>query len=283
MKVMMRIIIPTFLLAFLASACAGDPVELVDIDRRAPVNDDQELVGNAPINAPFDADDSPVAIVPISVNTPVPVMPAVVEATVLNVREGPDTSFPIISSVKQGESLEVLGQYRSCDWLRVNTRSGERGWVKSGPGFANYEGDCLFVPSGPFRPLNGTLVYDRRWDYGPGTLTVENMTLSDGVVVLTTVTHDPLVGFYVRSMEQFMLTGFRDGNYLLYFSYGQAWDGNNNRFMVVEAIKKMDQELEFYSDETGYTTWTLSLNSLGSGMGSASASDIPASAFPGLN
>jgi uridine phosphorylase len=53
--------------------------------------------------------------------------------------------------------------------------------------------------------------------------------------------------------------------------------------MVVETVKKMDQVLEFYSDDGGYTTWTLSLNSLGIGSGSASASDIPASSFPVLN
>jgi hypothetical protein len=265
------------------NACMGETVEIIDIDSQGEIGSEPGLIGNVPVSEVPQNINMPTAIIPISISTPLPPASALVEATALNVREGPDTSFPIITSVQQGENLEVLGQFRSCDWLRVHIRSGERGWVKSGPGYAYFDGNCGSVPSGPFRPLNGTLVYDRRMDYGPGTLTVENMTLNDGLVVLTSLTNDPLVGFYIRSTEEFKLTGLQDGDFLLYFTYGHAWDGNKNTFMVVETVKKMDQVLEFYSDDGGYTTWTLSLNSLGIGSGSASASDIPASSFPVLN
>jgi uncharacterized protein YraI len=270
------------LLAVLVSGCAGEPVELIQPDQPGIRHEEPGLIGNIPVTAPVE-DDTPVVIAPVTVNTPTPVNTAVVEATALNVREGPDTTYPIIASAKQGDRLEVIGQYNTCDWLRVHTISGEIGWVKSGAGYALYQNDCRVVPSGPFRPLNGAIVYERRADYGPGTLTVQNMTLNDGLVVLTDTVGNPQVGVYIRSMDEYTLTGFQDGNYLLYFSYGQAWDGNDNKFMVVEAVKKMDQVLEYYSDDTGYTTWTLSLSSLGDGGGSASASDIPASAFPGIN
>jgi hypothetical protein len=270
-------------MALVMSACMGERVEIIDIESQGENDSEPGLSGNVPVSeAPQDI-DIPTAVIPISISTPLPPASALVEATVLNVREGPDTSFPIITSVQQGENLEVLGQFRSCDWLRVHIRSGERGWVKSGPGYAYFDGNCSSVPSGPFRPLNGTLVYDRRMDYGPGTLTVENMTLNDGLVVLTSLTNDPVVGFFIRSTEEFTLTGLQDGDFLLYFTFGHAWDGNKNTFMVVETVKKMDQVLEFYSDDSGHTTWTLSLNSLGIGSGSASASDIPASSFPVLN
>jgi hypothetical protein len=283
MKLPIRSLLPLLFLVFFTSACMGEPVELIDSSAQNSVqsNNDQRLAGTAPVISPVEA-DTPASNAPIIIATPQAAAVATVEATVLNVREGPDTSFPIITSVQQGEKLEVLGQYQMCDWLRVHTRSGEMGWVKSGAGFANYTGDCLSVPSGPFRPLNGTLVYDRRNHYGPGLLTVQNHTPHDGLVVITTLTNDPRVGFYIRSMENFTLTGLDDGEFLLFFTYGNAWDGNSKKFMVTETIKKMDQTLDFYSDDTGYTTWTLELSSLG-GAGSASASDIPASAFPGLN
>jgi hypothetical protein len=283
MKFSIRSMLSVFLLVFIASACMGEPVEIIDSNLQNPKisDNDQGLIGNVPLNSPIDP-GTPVPVAPITISSPEPESVAIVEATALNVREGPDTSFPIITSAKQGERLAVIGQFRVCDWLRVNTRAGETGWVKSGPGYANFEGNCQSIASGPFRPLNGTLVYDRRSDYGPGTLSVENFTTNDGLVVITNMNSDPLVGFYIRSMEEFTVTGFNDGEFLCYFTYGQAWDGNSNKFMVVSAIKKMDQTLDFYSDASGYTTWTLSLSSLG-GEGSASASDIPANTFPGLN
>jgi hypothetical protein len=283
MKYSVRNILSLFLLAFIASACMGEPVDIIDPNYQNSKNntDDQGLIGNAPMLTPLDS-VTPVPFAPITVSSPQPESIAIVEATALNVREGPGTSFPIITSVQQGEKLEVLGQFGVCDWLRVNTRTGEMGWVKSGSGYAFFDGNCQSIASGPFRPLNGTLVYDRRANFGPGTLTVENFTTDDGLVVITNTINEPLVGFYIRSMDNCTVTGFNDGEFLLYFSYGQAWDGNSNKFMVVNAIKKMDQTLDFYSDESGYTTWTLSLSSLG-GEGSASASDIPASSFPGLN
>ena len=50
-----------------------------------------------------------------------------VTASILNVRSGPDLSYPLIYQVQSGYILEVHGQSR--EWLYVELPNGEFGWV----------------------------------------------------------------------------------------------------------------------------------------------------------
>ena len=51
----------------------------------------------------------------------------VVNASALNVREKPGTSFAILTSVAKGETVEIIS--RDGDWLRIKTSKGIQGWA----------------------------------------------------------------------------------------------------------------------------------------------------------
>ena len=70
---------------------------------------------------------------------------AVVVSSALNVRAGPSTAFPILTTVKQGTQLKVLGQNASGAWLLVLTPTGVEGWVARG--YTNYDGIAPVVPA----------------------------------------------------------------------------------------------------------------------------------------
>lgn len=59
----------------------------------------------------------------------VPIGVARVTATSLNVRSGPSTSDPIVSSARRNQRVTVLG--RSGEWSRIRLASGVPGWVAS--------------------------------------------------------------------------------------------------------------------------------------------------------
>ncbi len=76
----------------------------------------------------------PPAEVIVEENVPVLVQPATVvsgqvsvTASILNVRSGPDMSYPLIYQVHSGYILEIHG--RSNEWLYVELPNGEFGWV----------------------------------------------------------------------------------------------------------------------------------------------------------
>ena len=77
--------------------------------------------------------------------TPQPSDIALVVSSALNVRSGPSTIFPVITTVRQGTPLRVLGQNRSGAWLSVRIPSGTEGWVARG--YTSFTGSAPVVPS----------------------------------------------------------------------------------------------------------------------------------------
>jgi len=210
--------------------------------------------------------------------TPLP--RAAVEAATLNVREGPDTNYAVLTMLKQKDEVAVIGEFNQCSWLKIRLNDGTIGWAKAGPGYLKLPGDCGLIPHGTFRPANGTIVFDQRKQRGMGQLTVDNGTASDGLVVLVNGTNKPLIGFYVRGKNQFTLSGIPDGNYQIFFTKGDEWDGEDRKFLKVESTKKMDSRLAFTTSATSYSTWTISLQPVAGG--NTQTSDIPPGDFPTL-
>ncbi len=281
MQPVKRLLLPIILLMLASLACSsGETSGLGGAASADPGRMGSVLTAGAPIaTSPVDGFSAPIST-EIPFYTPTALPNAIVEAGSLNMRDGPDTSFQVLMTIPNGEELTVQGQYRACDWLKVERITGDVGWVKGGPGFANFTGNCSAIQHGSFRPLNGVIVFDRRAHLGPGSLTVDNSTPTDGLVVLVDQAGTPVVGFYLRNMEAYVLTGCPDGVYYIYYQNGQGWDGDANRFKIVELIKRMDQPIEYVTTAEGYTTWTLTLAN--SGAGTATASDISPNAFPEL-
>lgn len=52
---------------------------------------------------------------------------AIINGSVVNVRSGPGTDYTVVTQVKQGDALTILGE--NGDWYQVQTADGSRGWV----------------------------------------------------------------------------------------------------------------------------------------------------------
>ncbi len=90
-----------------------------------------------PTTAPGAATATPTAIPSAPVAT--------VVSNALNVRGGPSTAFSVITSVRRGTNLAVMGQNTSGAWLFVRLDSNVEGWVARA--YTNFTGTAPFVPS----------------------------------------------------------------------------------------------------------------------------------------
>jgi len=52
---------------------------------------------------------------------------ATVTGSVVNIRQGPGTNTALVTQVKKGETVEIIGQEQ--DWYKIRTTSGKEGWV----------------------------------------------------------------------------------------------------------------------------------------------------------
>lgn len=102
------------------------------------------LVGCANIS-PMTDPASPPTNIPIDIPTDIPtpaqismsappseVTVGVVQVDVLNIREGPGTSFPAMGALNQGEKFYVLGEYlneTNNKWLLISQPNDSFGWV----------------------------------------------------------------------------------------------------------------------------------------------------------
>lgn len=98
---------------------------------------------------------TPTAVVPTETATPTPTAAkpanvALVTADALNVRRGPGTLYSVITVVRRGTSLTVLGQDPSGSWLNVRLPDGTEGWVSRA--FTDFVGAAPLVPTPPPPP-----------------------------------------------------------------------------------------------------------------------------------
>lgn len=212
--------------------------------------------------------------------TPTPLPAAMVQASNLNLREGPGTLYTSITQLGLNTELKVLGQFADCSWLKVSTTEGVEGWVKTGAGFVRFDGDCKVVPHGSFRPPTGTFIFDRRMAIGPGALTLQNSPGEDAVVVIADQVGAPFIAFYLREGENFTLTRIPDGSYLLYYVRGKEWDGDNLEFNNPTIYRRLDDLLAFSTTAGSPTNWSISLQPVSGGIGKSS--EIQAKEFPAL-
>ena len=71
-------------------------------------------------------------LVPSATYTPTANGPAaVVQSSVLNVRAGPGTDYPILESANPGDSLPVTGRNQDGSWVQVSPNGGQAGWVSA--------------------------------------------------------------------------------------------------------------------------------------------------------
>ena len=209
--------------------------------------------------------------------TPLPIVPAVVKSTALNFREGPDTTFPVIQGLKEGDKLSVVGQTDNCSWLKVTLENGATGWVKGNTDLVDLKVDCKTIPAANYRPTNGMLLLDTRTALGQGQLKVNNGTTNDSAILIMKPDNTLQTAFFVRSNEDFNLFGVPAGKYQVYFMQGQDWDASAKKFTTNVVTRKIDQTLEYLEKGESPSVWNVNLQPAWS---SLPISDVPPANFP---
>ena len=199
---------------------------------------------------------------PTPTASPTPLPQGQVQASVLNLRAGPGTQYESLLSLQRGMLVDLAGQYNQCEWIKIRVEGQQEGWVKGGDGFLTFPLACANLPSGTFRPLNGSLLADTRARTGMGFLSVQNQTSADALVFLNEDSSSPQLAFYVRSMETFDLSGVPNGSYQVFVARGTEWNGDARAFERLEETLRMQDKLVFKSAAGQASLWTLILRTL---------------------
>lgn len=213
-------------------------------------------------------------------DTPGTLPDAVVTAPNLALKEGPGYDYTSLGTLLQGDELHVTGQYGDCAWIQVIGPDDQEGWVNAHIAYLQLNVTCSDVPVGNFRPLNGEIIIDRRETVGEGTLTVENGTLWDGLIILADLEKQSLVAFYIHSEKEVTLGGIPDGEYILFFSTGEDWNTAGKSFSKPLDFKRFEDTLLFRTTKTQYTIWSLTLHPVVGG--EAATESVNPEDFPSL-
>ncbi|MBE3144952.1 MAG: SH3 domain-containing protein [Planctomycetes bacterium] len=279
---MRRIIATLLCLIIFLSACSSPvKVDLQATETQIASNIFATLTASAP-TATLKPNATPTLAptatpLPSPTLTPQPTVPAVVKSVALNFREGPDTTFPVIQGLKEGDKLNVVGQIDACSWLKVILQNGATGWVKGNVELVDLKVDCKTIPIANFRPTNGMLLLDKRTALGQGQLKVNNGTSADCAILMMKPDNTLLVAFFVRSSEDFALFGVPAGKYQVYFMQGQDWDANAKKFNTNLVTRQITQTLEYLEKGESPSVWDISLQAAWS---SLPISDVALANFP---
>ncbi|MCS7219688.1 MAG: SH3 domain-containing protein [Anaerolineae bacterium] len=214
---------------------------------------------------------------PTRTPTPTPSPDCLVKVRILNVRAGPGTIYPVISSVRAGDALRVIGEAYNCGWLKVVTPKGITGWVSGNLQYVTLYRSCTLIPAAPIPPTptpsptplltrrlpNCTVVQDAGWRDGRGELTVINRRGQDAVAVLATPDNMAVVSFYVSTGNSCTMSGIRDGTYTFYFASGEDWDSGRSEFTRRAIYFRASNTYQFTTRDipggVEYTQWTITL------------------------
>ncbi len=168
--------------------------------------------------------------------TPTPLPKVRVKSSALNLREGPGTDFLSMELLDSNTSLIVIGQTGVCNWLKVIAPSGRKGWVSGGDFYVELTVPCSQIPEAAFRPLNGATLVDYRTYEGSGVLRISNPLNTDVVVILANMSRLPVIAYYLRSGEQYLVEELPESSYELFLDVGNDWLGDE--LIFAESVAK---------------------------------------------
>ncbi|MBX7233857.1 MAG: SH3 domain-containing protein [Caldilineales bacterium] len=131
----LAILLACLLLILLAAACGGNPEPTPIPVAAAPTETPASTATTAPTNTPEpEPTATPTAIStdtpqPTATPTSTPLPQAEVIVETLNLRGGPDTTYPVMGKAARGETLTVLARSQDGSWLEVQKADGKTVWV----------------------------------------------------------------------------------------------------------------------------------------------------------
>jgi uncharacterized protein YraI len=214
-----------------------------------------------------------------------------------NLRAGPGTNYPVVGGLKKGDTVQIIGKTSDGQWYRIKLTSGTTAWVASDYIKVDAESGTIPVvasldipptpspeptlpptatPPPPFRPPTGML--EDHSPGGQGKLLIKNGTDADALVILTGLDEKAVKSAYIRNAESFNVTGIPDGTYRLYYSKGEGFNKETNRFTKNATYQRLDATIEFTTSATQYTAWEVTL--YGVVGGNVGSEQVDPSKFP---
>ncbi|GAA3022106.1 hypothetical protein [Streptosporangium longisporum] len=100
---------------------------------------------------------------------------------------------------------------------------------------------------------------------GRGSLEVRNGNPQDAVVIMTRGGRKA-VGVYVRKKSNFKIQGVRDGNYKIFYTFGEDWDAKARTFTRSCDFQQFGKSVRFTTVTTAtqirWSTWRITLHSV---------------------
>lgn len=132
------------------------------------------------------------------------------------------------------------------------------------------------------RPKNGALL-NKKANGGSGRLTLVNNYDRDALFVLASSSDpsSPLLSVYVQGNSTAKNIKVKDGDYIIFYSLGNDFDGASKRFITDVSYSRFTDPIDFSTTRSGgyitYSIWTITLNS---DSGNSSTDTVPADQFP---
>ncbi len=138
-------------------------------------------------------------------------------------------------------------------------------------------------PTIQFRSLSTGTFLVKKISGGYGELTIENGRGLDAVGVLASSREPkiPLLAVYIQSEDSFTIKGIEDDMYTLYFTLGEDWDSDLEKFTRKTTYARFEEELKFETTRTMYTTFTVTLHPVVGG--TAETEPVSEADFPELS
>lgn len=65
----------------------------------------------------------------------------------LNVRSGPGTNYPVITTLVNGDMVHATGQWSNCKWIHVEAADGDEGWLSGDASLSTLSVPCGDLPA----------------------------------------------------------------------------------------------------------------------------------------
>jgi uncharacterized protein YraI len=94
-----------------------------------------------------DKTDTPIpSDTPLPTDSPTPATPVAEAVREIPVRLGPNSSYPLVTSIPSGKQLPIVGISEDGNWYQVTLPDGSKGWVTAASALVTAYGDIRSVP-----------------------------------------------------------------------------------------------------------------------------------------
>jgi Bacterial pre-peptidase C-terminal domain/Bacterial SH3 domain len=99
-----------------------------------------------PTGTPDKTDTPTPTDTPLPTDSPTPATPVAEAVREIPVRLGPNSSYPLVTSIPMGDQLPIIGISEDGGWYQISLPDGSKGWVTAASALVTTYGDLRSVP-----------------------------------------------------------------------------------------------------------------------------------------